>query len=151
MAYTFDGPNKRIYLPIGPTTLDLVDLHSRWKDWVLAGNAQYLPAFGTVGGEIIDIPLYLFERNGWLTVLPAANQVLNVIGGVYVKEGEGDPFIDAVGSYSVHINRQVPGIAIGYSSEGGGVAPTVDAIASEIMLRIDAKNFLTVTKFIGLS
>lgn len=148
MAYTFDGPNKRIYLPIGPTTLDLVDLHSRWKDWVLLGNAQYLPAFGTVGGEIIDIPLYLFELNGWVVVLPEANQDLNVVGGVFVKSGGGDPFMNASGSYSVHINRQVPGIAIGYST--GGSSLTASDVADEIMLRVDAKNFLTVVKFLGL-
>ena len=144
MAYTFDGPNKRIVLPAGVTTLDLIDLHSRWKDWMQAGNAKYALAFGTVGGDIPSIPLYLFERNGWTIVLPAANQVLNVTNGILEKEGGGDPFTDAAGSYSVHINRVVPGIAIGYSSTGGSGG----ASAAEVWAHPKA---LTVGKFLGLS
>ena len=71
MSYTFDGPNKRVVLSSGTTTIDLADIWSRWKDWVLAGNAGYARAFDTVGGEPIDpapgtlVPLYLFVLNDW--------------------------------------------------------------------------------------
>ena len=64
MSYTFNGTTKRIILPTGMVTLDLVALYSSWKNWVLAGNAECLLAFSTVGGEITEIPLYLFMQNG---------------------------------------------------------------------------------------
>ena len=64
MAYTFSGAAKTITLSSGTVVLDLVDLHSRWKDWVFAGNAGFAQAFRAVGGDIPAIPLYLFLLNG---------------------------------------------------------------------------------------
>jgi len=112
-------------------TLDLVDLFSRWKDWVLAGNAETLLAFSTVGGEITEIPLYLFVQNGWLIVPQSADHVLNVTNGVLVGQGSADPFTDPVGSYKIRINRQVPGIAIGYSTSGS-TGPSAADIAAAV-------------------
>ena len=131
MAYTFNGTTKRITLSTGTVTLDLVDLFSRWKDWVLAGNAETLLAFSTVGGEITEIPLYLFVQNGWLIVPQSADHVLNVTNGVLVGQGSADPFTDPVGSYKIRINRQVPGIAIGYSTSGS-TGPTAADIAAAV-------------------
>ena len=71
MSYTFDGVAKKIYLPSGMTVLDLQDLYSRWKDWVrTSDNSKYPLAFYAVGGDIVEIPLYLFEQNDWYD-LPA--------------------------------------------------------------------------------
>jgi len=131
VAYTFNGTTKRITLSTGTVTLDLVDLFSRWKDWVLAGNAETLLAFSTVGGEITEIPLYLFVQNGWLIVPQSADHVLNVTNGVLVGQGSADPFTDPVGSYKIRINRQVPGIAIGYSTSGS-TGPTAADIAAAV-------------------
>ena len=89
MIYTFSGASKRITLPPGAVTLDLVDLHSRWKDWVLAGNAGYEQAFRAVGGDIPAIPLYLFLLNGWRIVPQAANHTLTVGNGVLEVDGGG--------------------------------------------------------------
>jgi len=131
VAYTFNGTTKRITLSTGTVTLDLVDLFSRWKDWVLAGNAETLLAFSTVGGEITEIPLYLFVQNGWLIVPQSADHVLNVTNGVLVGQGSADPFTDPVGSYKIRINRQVPGIAIGYSTSGS-TGPSAADIAAAV-------------------
>lgn len=120
MSYVFNGTAKTISL-VGITVLDLIDLHSRWKDWVYSGNAGYLSAFKTVGGDIPAIPLYLFLINGWRVVPQSANHTLSVINGIFEVEGGGDPFVDPVGSFIIRINRQTPGIAIGYSSEGNPV------------------------------
>jgi len=126
-------------------TLDLVDLHSRWKDWILAGNAECLLAFSTVGGEITEIPLYLFMQNGWLIVPQSANHTLTVTNGILVGQGAADPFTDPAGSYKIRINRQTPGIAIGYSTSGGSSGPNAADIAAAVrtelaaeMARIDA-------------
>lgn len=118
-------------------TLDLIDLHSRWKEWVLAGNAECLLAFSTVGGEITEIPLYLFMQNGWLIVPQSADHVLNVTNGILVGQGAADPFTDPAGSYKIRINRQVPGIAIGYSTTGGS-GPTAAEIAAELLSSLQA-------------
>jgi hypothetical protein len=131
MSYTFNGTAKTITLPPGMVTLDLIDLHSRWKDWVRAGNAGFAPAFFTVGGDIPAIPLYLFLRNGWDTIPDAAHHTLNVINGIYEREGGGDPFNDPVGAYKIRINRQIPGVAIGYSTNGV-VGPSAAEIANAV-------------------
>lgn len=137
MAYTFDGATKRITLPAGMVSLDLVDLFSRWKDWVRAGNAECLIAFATVGGEITEIPLYLFLQNGWLIVPQSVDHVLNVTNGVLIGTGGGEPFTDPAGSYKIRINRQAPGIAIGYSTSGGS-GPSVADIAASVLAALQA-------------
>lgn len=139
MAYTFDGSTKRITLPTGMVTLNLVDLHSRWKEWILAGNAECILAFSTVGGEITEIPLYLFMQNGWLIVPQSANHTLTVTNGILVGQGGADPFTDPAGSYKIRINRQVPGIAIGYSTTGGSSGPTAAEIAAAVRLELSTE------------
>ena len=126
MAYTFDGANKRIRLSAGTTSLELSDLYSRWKDWVLADNGGYLPAFSTVGGDIPSIPLYCFLENGWRIVPQAADHALNVTGGILEVRGGGEPFVDPAGNYKIRITRQTPGIAIGYSTTSGGSSSSVN-------------------------
>lgn len=148
MNYTFNGTAKTITLPSGAVTLDLVDLHARWKDWVLLGNAQCLTAFRAIGGDIPAIPLYLFLLNGWRVVPQAADHTLTVSNGVFEVEGGGDPFINPVGTWRIRINRNTPGIAIGYSSTGdtgGGFTGSIPEIAAAVraelaleLARIDA-------------
>jgi len=123
VAYTFNGVTKRITLSAGTVTLDLLDLHSRWKEWLLLGNAGYEQAFRAVGGDIPAIPLYLFILNGWRIVPQSADHTLTVINGVFEVDGGGDPFVDPVGSFKIRINREAPGIAIGYSTTGGSAGP----------------------------
>lgn len=111
--------------------LNLIDVYSRWKDWVLAGNSGFQKAFNAVGGDIPAIPLYLFITNGWRIVPQSANHVLSVINGVLeVDDGVSDPFVDPVGSYKIRINRESPGIAIGYSTSG--TSPTASEIATAV-------------------
>lgn len=131
MAYTFNGPAKTITLSSGTVSLDLVDLHSRWKDWILAGNSGYAQALSTVGGDIPAIPLYLFLLNGWRIIPQSANHTLTVTSGILEVSGGGDPFVDPVGAYSIRVTRQAPGIAIGYSSNGVS-GPSASDIAAAV-------------------
>jgi hypothetical protein len=131
LAPTFNGTTKRITLAATTVTLDLIALHSHWKQWVLAGNAASVIAFGAVGGDIPSIPLYLFLLNGWRIVPQAADHVLTVTNGILEVDGGGDPFVDPAGSYKIRINRETPGIAIGYSSTGG-TSLTEGAIADAV-------------------
>ena len=136
MAYTFDGASKLIILT-GTTTLDLVDLHARWKDWILAGNASVVPAFRAVGGDIPAIPLYLFLLNGWRIRPMEASHSLTVYNGLLEVDGGGEPFVDPLGNFKVRINRQSPGIAIGYSTSGGS-GPTAESIAAAVLAALNA-------------
>lgn len=131
MSYTFNGTTKRVTLSAGTVTLNLIDLYSQWKLWVLAGNAECLLAFATVGGEITEIPLYLFMQNGWLIVPQSADHVLTVTNGILVGQSGGEPFTDPAGSYKIRINRQTPGIAIGYSTTGT-TGPSAADIAAAV-------------------
>lgn len=127
MSITFDGSNKLITLSLGTTTLDVLDLYSRWKDWLLlSDNSKYLPAFAPVGGDPIDagagtsVPLFAFIANGWRIRPQEASHTLNVSGGVLLVDGGGDPFSNTVGSYVVRVNYQQPVQAITVATGGGG-------------------------------
>lgn len=141
MAYTFDGPNKLVILSTGTTAVDLADLFSRWKDWLLSGNAKYIRTFDTVGGEPIDpsagtlVPLYLFLQNGWKIRPQEANHTLTITGGTLLVAGGGDPFVDTLGNYRVRIRYQQPVQAFGYSTTGVS-GPTADDTATAVWVKV---------------
>jgi len=148
---TFDGTTKRITLAATTVTLDLIALHSWWKLWVMDNNASSLIAFGTVGGEITAIPLYLFLKNDWRIVPQAADHVLTVTNGILEVDGGGDPFVDPAGSYKIRINRETPGIAIGYSSTGS-TGPTANEIATAILTAAQsAPIYSDIRKVVGIT
>jgi hypothetical protein len=133
----FDGPNKLVIL--SSAALDLAQLWSDWKDWLLAGNAGYALALDTVGGEPIDsgagtlVPLYLFVKNGWKIRPMEADHTLSVTGGSLVVAGGGDPFVSTLGDFTVRIRYQQPVQAIGYSTTGGTSGPSAADIAAAIL------------------
>jgi len=135
MSYTFDGASKLIVLGVGTTGVVLADLYSRWKDWLLTGNAGWALAFDTVGGDPIDagtlVPLYLFLKNGWRIRPQEATHTLKVTDGILVVSGGGDPFVNTLGAYSVRVNFSQPVQAFGYSSTGS-TGPTASDIATAV-------------------
>jgi hypothetical protein len=127
MAYTFDGLTRTITLTSGTTTLEVPDLYSRWKDWVLiSDNSKWPEAFSSVGGDPIDpgsgtsVPPYIFLQNDWKVRPQEANHTLNVIDGILLVEGGGDPFLNTLGSFVVRVNYQQPVQAITVATGGGG-------------------------------
>ena len=131
MAYTFNGVTKRITLSSGMVTLDLLDLHSRWKDWLLLGNAGYEQAFRAVGGDIPAIPLYLFLLNGWRVRPMEASHNLTITGNLFV-DGGGVPVVSTLGTYQVNVNYTVPVQAQGIATSGS-TGPTAGEIAAAIL------------------
>lgn len=136
MAITFDGATKQITLTAGTVTLDVVDLYSRWKDWVLdSDNSKWAEAFAPVGGDTIDvsagtaIPLYAFLVNGWRIKPQEADHTLAVSGGVLLVSGGGDPFVNTTGAFVVRINYQQPVQAITVNTAGGSGASAADVWA----------------------
>jgi len=138
MGYSFDGSTKIITLTLGTTILDVKDVYSRWKDWViLSDNSKWPLAFQSTGGDTIDvgtgtfIPLYAFLSNGWRIRPQEANHTLNVTNGILLVAEGGDPFVNTNGSYIVRINYQQPVQAITVSSGSGlssGQASDLSAI-----------------------
>ena len=143
MAYTFNGVAKTVTLSSGTVTLDLVDLHSRWKDWVFSGNAQFATAFKAVGGDIPAIPLYLFLLKGWRIVPQSANHTLTVTNGILDIDGlsGSDPFTYPAG-YDVRTRMNAPGIAVGYST-GGGASPSASDVAAAVLAALNATTIPT--------
>lgn len=167
MAFSFDGTTKVITLSGGTTEISVRDMYSRWVDWQATDdNARFLVAFDTVGGDEIDpiagtlIPIYAFLQNGWRIKPQEADHTLNVIDGILLVDGGGDPFIDTTGDYVVRINYQQPVQAISYDSGGGGgasAASIADAVWDEVMSgHVDAgsfgefvQNLLTLSRLMG--
>lgn len=155
MGMTFDGPNKRIILTAGTTSLSVRDVWSRWVDWFLTAgdNSKYLPAFVSVGGDDIDlaagtkIPIYAFLTNGWRVRPQEANHTLNVVDGILLVDGGGDPFVDTTGAFIVRVNYQQPVQAISFSTGGSGLSVPQAAQLEELwrIKGLDASNPLVVT------
>lgn len=149
MAFTFDGPNKLII--VSGTSLDVLDMYSRYKDWLIAGNMQWEPAFSVspgaapdvsthrvLGGDEIDavagtsIPPYTYLTNGWRVRPQEASHTLAVTSGILLVQGGGDPFVDTLGAFTVRINYQQPVQAITVATGGGGSpAAIADAVWDE--------------------
>jgi hypothetical protein len=117
-TYAFDGPERLIVLG-GDFDLDVKDLYSRWKEWLKdTDEAHNIIAFEAIGGNEIDpvagteIPAYVYITNGWTLRPQEADHTLNVINGILLREGGGDPFEDTTGAFTVRINYQQPVQAI---------------------------------------
>ena len=99
----FDGPNKLVLVGSGITTLTVKrDLFSVWKKWVQVpnangetGNAAYLNAFSSVGGDEITATEFLgatfFLENGWRIQPWPGEYILNIQGNLYTREIGGNP------------------------------------------------------------
>lgn len=132
MALSFNGTTKEVTITTD-TTLNVLDLWSRWVDWFLTGdNSKYGLAMAQVGGDDIDtsagtaIPIYIFLLNGWKIRPKEADHTLKVVDGILLVHGGGDPFLDTTGDYTVRINYQQPVQAIGYATGGGGGSTAED-------------------------
>jgi hypothetical protein len=141
MSYTFDGVNKVITLNTGVFTMSVRDVYSRWIDWFISasGNQKYLPAFITVGGDVIDatagtsIPVYAFLVNGWRIRPQETDHTLVINEGILLVSGGGDPFLNTLGDHIVRINYQQPVQAITVNTAGGGGSSyTLEQIADAV-------------------
>lgn len=111
MSFTFDGPNKKIRISSGITSITTVDIYSRWVDWLLTSdNSKYLPAFRTVGGDPISptksLGFTLFLLNDWRIVPQSLDHTLIIDGNLYT-----DPYggirVDNVPGYTIMVEYTV--------------------------------------------
>ena len=142
MGYIFNGSNKIISLSLGTTLLDVRDLYSRWKQWVISDGLQYTQAFDVVGGDPINeaagiyITSYFFLINGWKIRPQEASHKLIVTNGILATADGSDPFIPTLGNYNILISYSQPikteTVALG---GGGGATPVqiANAVWNEVL------------------
>lgn len=134
MAYTFDGPNKLIILSLGTTDVDMRDLYSRYKEWVLVGdNAKYLLALSYIGADPVpggQLGTTFFLENGWKIRPFEGDHTLVISGNLYSRDGS-DTVINTIGSYNVRVISVISTLVETVVTGGGGglTAPQVrDAV-----------------------
>lgn len=135
-TYIFDGAERLITMT-GDLEINVPDMYSRWKQWVKdTDGAKNAMAFDSVGGNTIsaaagtEIPPYIFIKNGWGVRPQESDHTLNVIGGILLRLGGGDPFEDTVGAFTVRVNYQQPVQAISV-----GLGPLYDGVTNTQAMR----------------
>jgi len=99
----FNGVTKCIGIVLGVSeleaTIDIQDLYSLWKEWVLeSDNAKYLPAFDGLGGNQVSTTEYLGRtfiiKNDW-KICPIATEddTKIILNGNIFPEVAGTPII----------------------------------------------------------
>lgn len=116
MAFTFDGPTKTIILSSGTTDISIVDLWSRWCDWLAIGtNSMYLPALRFVGGDAIsatkNLGVTFFIINGWRIRPYEGDHRLTVAGNLYTDPAGFSPFTNTLGSFNIVIEMAVSNLS----------------------------------------
>lgn len=151
-SYNFDGNDKIIQLST-TESFTILDMYSRWKDWVLTDdNAKFLPAFSYVGGESTvgsdTLGITYFMINGW-RVRPynSAQHRLVVEGNIFTPEGSSS-FSFPTGSYSVLIEQKVSNLVDVKTVNVSGSNSLSDTRIQEIwqLHGLDIDNPLVVTQ-----
>ena len=122
MPISFDtgaAPDLFIDLDVSRRSYSAREIYARWKDWVLADNANWPPAFRTVGGDVTGegefAPRFFFIRNdlGWTIRKPAADGEFLINGNLIGQETALPTLSDPAGAFSPTIRlvmTQVSGI-----------------------------------------
>ena len=138
MAITFNPTTKRIILDSMYVTVG--DVYSRWKEWVAAGNSEYLPAFRVVGGDPLGgglfVASYFFLLNGWRVRPMEMDHTLIIEGNIGV-DGGGTPVVPTLGTYNVITQFTVPVAAQGIETGSGGGSTTAE-IAAAVLAALQA-------------
>jgi len=125
MAFIFDGASKTIYVPNGMVTFDALDLYSEWKRWaILLGNAMFLPAMRSIGGDQLTavkyIAGYIEVINDWKIKPYDGDYTLTVVGNLFATGGVS-PFVSADNG-TVIISSETTGNALALNVGGGNTA-----------------------------
>ena len=147
MGIAFDGESRRIVATSGTTALDVREVYSRWKEWVVTSeNAKWPQAFRVVGGDSIgggnSVAPYFFLQNGWRLRPQEASHTL-IITGALLVDGGGDPVVPTLGDWRVLVQHSVPVRAEAVSTSGGGGGgdgASAEQIASAVWAALVAGN-----------
>jgi len=134
MDYAFNGNTKIISLSNG-TILNVRDMYSRWKEWVIQAGSGFLPAFHTIGGDPVNeaegiyITSYFFLINGWRIKPAEVDHTLKVVGGVLLTIEGTEPFIPTSGNYKVLVSYSQPIKSETIATTGSTINPAIIAEA----------------------
>jgi hypothetical protein len=138
MPISFDGANTLITLAAGDTEVDVSDVYSRWKEWVLlSDNAKYPPAFRETGGDPLGGGVFAgvntFIRNdlGWRIKPPEQDIIINLVGNLYPEDPDSVWRAPTIGSYDTAINTNNAASALIVAGSGGGGGATADEVWDE--------------------
>lgn len=131
MPISFNGPSLTITLSSADTVVEVSEIYSRWKEWVLiSDNAKYKPAFRQAGGDPlgggVSAGVNTFIRNdlGWRIKPPEESIAINLIGNLYPE----DPLVvwraPTVGTFDTSINTNNAATALIVSTGGSGGSMT---------------------------
>lgn len=117
VSIAFDGENKIIVISdIGNNVITTPkEIYSRWKDWVLSGNSEWIEAFRTFGGDPLGGGVfagdYYFLNNvaGWRIKPEEKNHNLIINGNLFGEDADTPIFLQTIGGFNVNIRQ-------GYSS-----------------------------------
>jgi hypothetical protein len=91
----------------GDNSLDIVEIYSEWKDWLLADplNQRYPPAFSVVGGEpkteIESLDTTYFLLNNWKIRPSEEDHMLVLNGNLYTAPSGASMIVPTLGAYTV--------------------------------------------------
>lgn len=127
MAYTFDGANKLIILSEGTTSFSVIDLYSRWKQFVqTSDNSKYVYAFTSVagdpigGGQSISPYIFLNTTDGWRIRPQEADHELQIIGNLYSVDPSLSLFVPTLDNYTVTVLIERSASALTIVTNAGG-------------------------------
>lgn len=122
---TFDGVNRLIIVNQGVTALDVrIDIYSAWKRWVLAGNANFAPAFSFVGGDPLGggrfAGTYFFLNNikGWKLKPFEGHHDLTLVGNLYPLDPDSAFIATTDGNFTVSIRFESSSLAQAVETAG---------------------------------
>lgn len=89
--YTFDGVNKKIIISSNDKDINILDLYSRWKEWVIkSDNIKFFPAFEAdskydITGKLIHV-FYLINEWDILLIHHKTSEINIINGFVFNKQ-----------------------------------------------------------------
>ncbi len=141
MPIAFDGPSLLITLESGDTTVEVAEIYSRWKDWVLL-NPGYPEAFRAVGGDPLGGGLFsginTFIRNdlGWRIKPPEEDIDITLVGNLYPEDPNNPWRAPTVGDFDTSINTtNSANVLLVDSGGGGGGGASANDIAAAVWNR----------------
>ena len=141
MSIAFDGPNRIIQFGGGQTAFAAQDIYEDWKNWILAGNAQYPPAFRSIGGDPLGggtfAGSYFFLNNteGWRIRPEAVDHELVVNGNLFGDNPALAVFLPTVGDFQVMIRLNTSSLTQQVAA-GSGLSVEQSTMLSELWKRL---------------
>lgn len=122
---------------LSSNSLDIREIYSEWKDWVLADPSRlgYPPAFRVVGGDPISdtdsLGSTFFLLAPWKIRPAEYDHRLTLVGNIFTDPAGESPVVPTLGGYTIAVEYEVSTLV----ENAGGSGGTCDA--AEIISTIE--------------